>query len=89
MLLSKVITALLPIALVVLYLFTFLSSVNLHVLSTDQRNILLGDFAPLFDFLVLGSHKFYVGLMPLCAYAPTRFLACFDVFFVGRFVGEE
>jgi predicted ATP-dependent endonuclease of OLD family len=37
----------------------------------------------------LDSHKFYVGLTPLYSCAHIRFLACFDVYLVGRFVGEE
>ena len=49
--LSKVITALLPICLVILYLFAFRSTADLNALPADQRNVLLGDFAPLYHTL--------------------------------------
>jgi signal transduction histidine kinase/CheY-like chemotaxis protein len=51
MTLSNVITALLPICLVILYLFAFRSTADLNALPLDQRNVLLGDFAPLYHML--------------------------------------
>ena len=42
--LSKTITALLPMALVILYLLTFSSTVNIRTAPPEERRILLGDF---------------------------------------------
>ena len=51
-LLSKVITALLPIALVIFFLVAFLSSADMNALPEAQRSLLLGDFARLYGVLV-------------------------------------
>ena len=51
-LLSKVITALLPITVVVLYVVAFVSFADLRAVTADQRAILLGDVAPLYRILV-------------------------------------
>jgi signal transduction histidine kinase/DNA-binding NarL/FixJ family response regulator len=51
-LLSKVITALLPIALVILFLVALLSSADMNALPEAQRSLLLGDFARLYAVMV-------------------------------------
>jgi signal transduction histidine kinase/CheY-like chemotaxis protein len=49
--LSKVITALLPMALVLLYLFAFVSKADLRALPSAQRQVLLGDFTTVYAAL--------------------------------------
>jgi signal transduction histidine kinase/DNA-binding NarL/FixJ family response regulator len=50
--LSKVITALLPMALVILYLFAFLSTVDMRAVSAEVRGVLLGSFSQAYALLV-------------------------------------
>ncbi len=46
--LSKVITALLPMIIVLLYLLAFVSRTDIHALPPDQRQLLLGNFASVY-----------------------------------------
>ncbi len=61
--LSNVITALLPIALVVLYLVAFLSEADLHAVTAEKQALLLGDFQTLYRQLV--ADGFLPGTGPL------------------------
>ncbi len=49
--LSKVITALLPMAIVLLYLLAFTSRTDIHALPADQRQLLLGNFTGVYAAL--------------------------------------
>jgi signal transduction histidine kinase/CheY-like chemotaxis protein len=48
---SKVITAILPLALVFFYLLFFLSSADFQTLAPAQRDVLLGDFKPVYALM--------------------------------------
>ena len=63
--LSNVITALLPIALVILYLVAFLSEADLNAVSPDRRTLLLGDFGPLYQQLVAQKIISTTGVFPV------------------------
>jgi signal transduction histidine kinase/CheY-like chemotaxis protein len=66
--LSKVITALLPMALVLLYLFAFVSRVDLRALPADLRHLLLGDFTSVYAALDKAGDIPAMGVFPLMPY---------------------
>jgi signal transduction histidine kinase/DNA-binding response OmpR family regulator len=70
--LSNVITALLPIALVFLYLVAFLSTADLNAVSADHRSFLLGDFGPAYQQLVTQ------GIIPKVGPFPVPYLTAVD-----------
>jgi signal transduction histidine kinase/CheY-like chemotaxis protein len=49
---SKIITTLLPLALLILYFFAFVSTVDVRALGDEKLAVLLGDFTPVYQMLV-------------------------------------
>jgi len=76
--LSKVITALLPMVIVLLYLFAFTSRTDIRALPADQRQLLLGDFTSVYTALEKA------GDIPLKTVLTVPYLNTVDTFlFIG------
>jgi signal transduction histidine kinase/CheY-like chemotaxis protein len=74
---SQVISTLLPLVLVILYFFAFVSSADLAAVSEPQKTILLGDFAPVYRMYAVH------GMIPLGP-EPVPYLGAVDtVLFIG------